>query len=65
MGKCPYCEAEITVKAELVPPSEYEDDNVAMSGEGSVLLEQGVRVFQYVCPECDMIVGAGTHKWAK
>ena len=35
-----------------------------MPGE-EIQLEQGARTFQYVCPECDVILGAGTHKWAR
>lgn len=65
MGKCPSCNNEIIVKAELVDPSEYDDDNVSMPEEGTIQLEQGARTYQYVCPECDIILGAGTHKWAR
>ena len=65
MGLCPYCEAEVIVKAELVPPEAFPDDNVAMDEEGTIQLEAGSRAFQYVCPECDRILGAGTHKWAR
>ncbi|MFQ3319252.1 MAG: hypothetical protein ACI8UR_000804 [Natronomonas sp.] len=65
MGTCPYCDAEITVRAELIPPESFEDDNVPMDEEGTIQLEQGSRMFQYVCPECDTILGAGTHKWAR
>lgn len=65
MGKCPNCDNEIIVKAELVDPSEYDDDNVSMAKEGTIQLEQGARTYQYVCPECDTILGVGTHKWAR
>lgn len=65
MGICPHCDAEVTVMAELVPPELYEDDNVPMADDGSIKMEQGARMFQYVCPECDRILGAGTHKWAR
>lgn len=65
MGTCPHCEATVTVRAELVPPEEYEDDNVSMPDDASIQLEQGARTFQYVCPACDAILGAGTHKWAR
>lgn len=65
MGKCPYCDADILVKAELVGPSEFDDDHVSMAEEERIQLEQGARTFQYVCPECDTILGAGTHKWAR
>lgn len=65
MGQCPHCDAEITVEAELVPASDAEDDHTAVPDDGTIMLEQGVRMFQYVCPECDVIVGVGTHKWAR
>jgi len=65
MGTCPHCESAVTVRAELVPADEYADDNVSMTEDGSIQLEQGARTFQYVCPECDAILGAGTHKWAR
>lgn len=65
MGTCPHCGAEVTVRAELVSPSANEDDNLALDEEGVIRLEQGARTFQYVCPECDTILGAGTHKWAR
>lgn len=65
MGKCPHCDAEITVQAELVAPSEFNDDNVSMSEEEMIQLEQGARMYQYVYPECDIILGVGTHKWAR
>lgn len=65
MGRCPHCDVEITVKAELVAPSEFDDDNVSLPEEGVIQLEQGARMYQYVCPECDVILGVGTHKWAR
>jgi uncharacterized protein YlaI len=64
MGTCPHCEAQVTVRTELVAPGAYDDDNVPMPGE-EIQLEQGARTFQYVCPECEAILGAGTHKWAR
>lgn len=65
MGTCPHCDTDITVRAELVAPTDHEDDNVSMTEEGPVRMGDGARTFQYVCPECDAILGAGTHKWAK
>lgn len=65
MGQCPYCETEVTVKADLVSPSDHPDDNIAMKEENEIQLEKGARTFQYVCPSCEAILGAGTHKWAK
>lgn len=64
MGTCPHCEAQVTVRTELVAPGAYDDDSVPMPGE-EIQLEQGARTFQYVCPECEAILGAGTHKWAR
>jgi len=62
---CPHCDEEVTVRAELVPATEFRDDNISMPEEGQIRLEQGMRTFQYVCSECDTILGAGTHKWAR
>lgn len=65
MGTCSHCDAEITVAAELVAPTIHADDNVSMSEQESVQMTKGARAYQYVCPECDAILGAGTHKWAR
>jgi predicted RNA-binding Zn-ribbon protein involved in translation (DUF1610 family) len=65
MGTCPHCQESVVVRAELVAPEAYDDDNVASAEESTIQLEQGARTFQYVCPACDAILGAGTHKWAR
>ena len=65
LGTCPHSGTNATARAELVVPEEYDDDNLVVSEEGSIRLEQGAPTFQYVCPECDAILGAGTHKRAR
>ncbi len=65
MGTCPHCGEEITVETELVPATENADDNTSVPEQERIMLEQGARMFQYVCPECDVIIGVGTHKWAR
>jgi len=65
MGTCPHCEASVTVVAEMIPPDAYHDDNVDQRDEAEILLEQGGRMYQFVCPECDAILGAAAEKWAR
>lgn len=65
MGICPHCGADVTVKAELVDPDAVDDDHVSMGDEGPIQLGEGTRMYQYLCPSCDVILGAGTHKWVR
>lgn len=65
MGTCPHCDRSVTVVAELIPPDAYRDDNLDQPEEAEILLEKGGRMYQFVCPECDTILGAGAEKWAR
>jgi len=55
----------VTVVAELIPADAYRDDNVGGPEGREILLEGGARMYQFVCPECDAILGAGAEKWAR
>lgn len=65
MGTCPHCDRSVTVVAELIPADAYRDDNLELPDEDEIFLEGGGRMYQFVCPECDAILGAGTEKWAR